>query len=60
MNKTVPTLDQVLAWCEANDNHPTEGWLLLLLDGTHTVDELRAAILADRTPAPKNDDKEPS
>lgn len=53
MKKPVPTLDQICAWCEINDNHPTEGWLLLLLDGTLAIDELRAAILADRAPESK-------
>lgn len=46
----IPTFDQVHAWCDQYDNHPTEGWLLALLDGSYTVDELRAAILADRAP----------
>lgn len=46
----IPTFDQVYEWCEQHDNHATEGWLLALLDGSYTVDELRAAILADRAP----------
>jgi hypothetical protein len=51
--KQVPTFDQICDWCEENDNHPTEGWLLLLLDGTYSVDELCAAILANRAPESK-------
>ncbi|HSX23017.1 MAG TPA: hypothetical protein VLE97_09610 [Gaiellaceae bacterium] len=50
MPDPVPTFDQVYEWCEQHDSHPTEGWLLALLDGTYSVDELRAAILADRSP----------
>lgn len=50
MNKQAPTFDQVCDWCEAHDNHAAEGWLCLLLDGTYSVDELRAAILAERSP----------
>lgn len=50
MTKQAPTFDQVLTWCETNDNHAAEGWLCLLLDGTYSADELRAAILADRAP----------
>jgi hypothetical protein len=42
--------EQVSAWCEQHDQHPVEGWLCMLLDGTVTVAELRAAILEDRTP----------
>ena len=45
-----PSLDQVLAWCEEHDQHPAEGWLLLLLHGTLSVVELRAAILEKRSP----------
>lgn len=48
MKTHAPTLDQVSAWCEVHDNHPVEGWLCLLLDGTCSVEEMRAAILADR------------
>jgi hypothetical protein len=46
----IPTFDQVCDWCEQHDGHPTEGWLLSLLDGSYSVDEMRAAILADRAP----------
>lgn len=47
-----PSFDypQVLAWCEAHDQEPAEGWLCLLLDGSLSVDELRAAILEGRDP----------
>lgn len=59
-----PTLDKILtvltyahveAWCEKHDNESTEGWLTLLLDGTCSVDEMRAAVLEGRQPARKGD-----
>jgi len=57
MKKPVPTFGQICDWCSEHTNHrnehPAEGWLLLLLDGTLTNDELRAAILADRAPESK-------
>lgn len=45
-----PTFDQVYEWCERHDSHPAEGWLLALLDGSYSVDEMRDAILAGRAP----------
>lgn len=52
-----PDFDQVSDWCEHHDNHPTEGWLALVLDGTYSVAEMRAAILADRAPVPQEEIK---
>jgi len=45
-----PTFDQVCAWCEDHDSDPAEGWLAYLLDGTYSLDEMRAAVLEDRRP----------
>src|SRR5574342_571749 len=50
MSDQVPTFDQICDWCEQHDSHPTEGWLLALLDGSYSVDEMRAAVLAGRAP----------
>lgn len=51
----IPTFDEVYEWCERHDGHPTEGWLALLLDGTYSVEEMRAAVLADRAPEEAKD-----
>lgn len=40
----------VASWCEIHDQHPAEGWLASVLDGTYTVAEFRAAILEGRDP----------
>jgi hypothetical protein len=50
-----PSADQVFAWCEAHDSDPAEGWLVDVLNGTYTLDEMRAAVLEGRRPvsAPK-------
>lgn len=50
-----PTFDQVSAWCDHHDNHAIQGWLTLLLDGTYSVDEMCAAVLADRSPETAKD-----
>ena len=38
------------AWAERHDQHAPEDWLHYVLDGTYSVPEMRAAILADRAP----------
>lgn len=50
-----PTFDQVCDWCESFDNYAAEGWLCLVLDGTYSVAEMRAAISAGRSPVPQLD-----
>jgi len=40
----------VFAWCEEHDNHAAEAWLGLLLDGSISLDEMRAAVLENRAP----------
>ncbi len=47
---SVPTFDQVDAWCEVHDNEAIQGWLTSVLDGTYSVEEMRAAVLEDRQP----------
>lgn len=42
----------VHAWCERHDQYDSAAWLYLVLDGTYSVTEMRAAILADRDPIP--------
>jgi len=42
--------DAVHFWCERHDRFAPEEWLHQVLDGTYTVAERRAAILADRLP----------
>lgn len=41
---------QVASWCEIHDQHPAEGWLALVLDGTYPAAEFRDAVLAGREP----------
>jgi len=53
--EAAPTLDQICTWCERFDNHPTEGWLGLVLDGTYSTAELSAAILTNRAPVAQGD-----
>jgi hypothetical protein len=48
--KPNPFNGDVHAWCESHDQYAAEDWLYLVLDGTYTVDEMRAAVLADRAP----------
>jgi len=52
-SKTGPTFDQVCAWVEEYDYHPTEGWLTLLLDGSISLPEMRKAIQEGRAPKPQ-------
>jgi hypothetical protein len=40
----------VHAWTEHHDNYDPAAWLYFVLDGTYSVSEMRAAILADRAP----------
>ncbi len=40
----------VHAWCEKHDSRAPEDWLYLVLDGTYSIEEMRAAILENRTP----------
>jgi hypothetical protein len=40
----------VYAWTERHDNYDPAAWLYFVLDGTYSVPEMRAAILADRAP----------
>ena len=40
----------VHAWCERHDQHDPAAWLALVLDGTYSAEEMRAAILANRPP----------
>lgn len=42
----------VHAWCERHDSYDPATWLCLVLDGTYSVEEMRAAIRADRAPIP--------
>lgn len=58
-----PTFKQVCAWCKDHNSDPrwkplesfmaAEGWLAYLLDGTYSLDEMRAAVLEDRRPQEK-------
>lgn len=55
IKKTTEFNGDVHAWAETHDQYAAEDWLHLVLDGTYTVAEMRAAILADRDPTPAAD-----
>lgn len=47
---TLPHQKRTIRWCEQFDNYAAEDWLAQLLDGTYSLDEMRAAVLQDRQP----------
>ena len=47
-------LETVSAWCGQHDNHPTEAWLSMLLDGSVELTEFQAAVKEGREPVRKS------